>query len=125
MATSSHLANTEEEEEEEAVEVSDSEDEFKVFNQALSPETSTFDLGHPFTPILDKMGIQRKPRSTLLELIESQPGGNALGKATQTRLPTPPPALPLRSEPADLKRKRGAKGQGGGGSCKNPPLSRG
>ena len=71
MATSSHLANTEEEEEEEAVEVSDSEEEFEVFNQALSTETSTFDLSHPFTPVLDKMGIQRKPRSTLLELIES------------------------------------------------------
>ena len=68
VATSSHLTNTEEEE---VVEVSDSEDEFEVFNQAFSPETSTFDLGHPFTPILDEMGIQHKPRSTLLDLIES------------------------------------------------------
>ena len=64
MATSSHPAYTEEEEEEEVVGVSDSEDEFEVFNQALSPETSTFDLGHPsfnlghpFTLIIDEMGI--------------------------------------------------------------------
>ena len=96
MATSSHLANIEEEEEEEVVEVFDSKDEFEVFNQALFPETSTFDLGHPFTPLLDKMGIQRKPRSTLLELIKSQPGGNALGKAP--RLGFPPFHLPCPSD---------------------------
>ena len=48
-ATSSNLAITKEEEEkeEEVVEVSDSEDEFEVFNQTLSPETSTGDLGQP------------------------------------------------------------------------------
>ena len=33
---------------EEVVEVSDSEDDFEVFNQPLSPEVSTSDLGHPF-----------------------------------------------------------------------------
>jgi len=54
VTTSSHPTNTEEEE---VVEVSDFEDEFDVFNQILSPETSTFDLGHPFTPIPDEIGI--------------------------------------------------------------------
>ena len=33
-------------EEEETVEVSDSEDDFEVFNWPLSPKTSTGDLGH-------------------------------------------------------------------------------
>ena len=94
VATSSHLTNTKEEE---VVEVSDSEDEFEVFNQALYPETLTpdlghpsFDLGHPFTLIIDKMGIQRKPRFNLLDLIKSQPGMDALRKATLTKPPTPP-----------------------------------
>ena len=64
-ATSSPPTNIEEEEK--VVELFDSKDEFEVFNQALSPETSipdlddpSFNLGHPFTPILDEMGIQRK-----------------------------------------------------------------
>ena len=94
MATSSYPAYTEEEKEEEVVGVFDSEDEFEVFNQALSPETSTFDLGHPFTLIIDEMGIQRKPRSTLLDLIESELGRDALGKVTQTKPPPPPPTCP-------------------------------
>ena len=75
-ATSSHLAITEEEEkEEEVVEVSDSEDEFEVFNQPLSPKALTGYLGHPFpvqpshnqevTSIPNDMAIQRKPRSPL------------------------------------------------------------
>ena len=42
-ATSSHPTVIKEEEEE-VVEVSDSEDEFEVFNQPLSPEASTGDL---------------------------------------------------------------------------------
>ena len=56
------------------------------------------------------MGIQRKPRFTLQELLESQPGGNVPGKAAQTRLLTLPPTQPLRLEPADLKKKKGAEG---------------
>ena len=76
-ATSSHPAITKEEEEkeEEVVEVSDSEDKFEVFNQPLSLEASTGDLGHSspaqsshnqeVANTSDKMGIQRKQRSTL------------------------------------------------------------
>ena len=104
VATSSHLTNTEEEE---VVEVSDSEDEFEVFNQALYPETLTpdlghpsFDLSHPFIPILDKMGIQRKLRSNLLDLIESQPRRDTPRKAAQTKPPTHP--LPHLPYPSDL-----------------------
>lgn len=54
------------------VEVADSEDEFEVFNKALSPEVSNLDLGRPVSPIIDEMGKQRKPKSSLLDLIESQ-----------------------------------------------------
>ena len=91
------------------VEVADSEDEFEVFNQALSLETSIPDLGPPLSPIIDEMGIQRKPKSSLLDLIKSQPGRDALGKATHTKPPTPPPALPFQM--ADPKRKREQKGK--------------
>ena len=99
MATSSHPTHTEEEEEEEVVEVSNSDDKFEVLNQVLSLETSTLDLGDPFTPILDEMGIQRKPTSNLLELIESQLGRDASWKAAQTKPPTPPlPHLPCPSD---------------------------
>ena len=85
-ATSSHPATTKEEEEE-IVEVSDSEDKFDVFNQPLSSKASTGDLRLPFPSqsshhrgfifMLDDMGIQRKQRSTLQELLESQPGRDA------------------------------------------------
>ena len=48
--TSSHptIIKEEEEKEEEIVEVSDSENEFEVFNQPLSLKASTSDLIHPF-----------------------------------------------------------------------------
>jgi len=85
--------------------VPDSEDEFEVFNQALSPETSSFnlghpsiDLGHPFILILDEMGIQCKPKSILLDLIESQLGRDVPGKAAQNKPPPPPPSLPYLSD---------------------------
>ena len=57
------------------------------------------------------MGIQRKQRSSLQDLLESQPGKDAPGKVAQSKLPTPPPALPLQLEPAGLKRKREPKGK--------------
>ena len=99
------------------VEVADSEDEFEVFNRALSPDIPNPDLGPPFFPIIDEMGIQRKQKTSLLDLIESQPGRDAPGKMaqtklptpSQTKLPTPPPAL--LSQSAELKRKRESKGK--------------
>ena len=43
---------------------------------------------------LDKMGIQRKSKRSLLDLIESQPGKDAPRKSAQPQLPSPPPKLP-------------------------------
>ena len=66
------------------------------------------------------MGIQRKSKRSLLDLIESQPGKDALGKSTQPQLSPPPPKFPLpppqpslppRVEPIDPKRKREQKGK--------------
>ena len=57
------------------------------------------------------MGIQRKARSTLQELLESQAGGNTPRNAAQTRLPTLPPNQPLRFDPANHKRKMEQKGK--------------
>ena len=66
--TSSHTRDSKEEE---MVEVTDSEDKLKVFNKDLSPETSVTNLSPHFSPIIDEMGLQRKPKSSLLELIEN------------------------------------------------------
>ena len=76
------------------IEVNDSKDKFEVFNKDLSPETSITDLSPHFSPIIDKMGIQRKSKSSLLELIENQPGRDAPGKTVRSKSPTPPPILP-------------------------------
>ena len=118
---SSHPSIIKEEEEKEVVEVSDFEDEFDVFNQILSPVASLGNLGFPSlaqssphqeaTSTSDEMGIQRKQRSTLQELLKSQPGRKVSGKVAQTRLPTPPPAQPTRTDPTDHKKKREDKGK--------------
>ena len=69
---------------------------------------------------MDKIGIQRKPQKSLMELIEDQLGRGAPGKSTQPKLPPPPPksplpppqpSLPSRLKPTDLKRKREQKGK--------------
>ena len=103
------------------VEVSGSEDNFEVFNRPQSLEVLTGDFSH--LPLIEvsqtqgdlsvpeAIGIQCKARSSLQELLESQAGGNALGKAAQTKLPTPPPTQSLRSNPANRKRKREQKGK--------------
>ncbi|XP_050252274.1 uncharacterized protein LOC126698811 [Quercus robur] len=85
------------------------------------------------------MGFKRKPQTSLFDLIEGQPGKDALGKSqsnppppspqpqpVQTRsspsrsqppsprpkLPAPPQStLPPRPEPTDSKRKRISKGK--------------
>ena len=64
------ITKEQEEEEEEIVEVSDSEDDFEVFNQPQSPEIPSGDLGQPFpgqtsqvqggTPPPKDMGIKRR-----------------------------------------------------------------
>ena len=100
----------EEEEEEEVVELSDSSDDFGIFDQPIRSEED-----------LDEMGIQRKPQRSLMELIENQPGKNVPGKPTQsqilslpTRSPPPTPHQPLqpvRADAAELKRRRELKGK--------------
>ncbi|XP_030926603.1 neurofilament medium polypeptide-like [Quercus lobata] len=105
----------EEEEEEEVVELSDSSEDFGVFDQPIRSEED-----------LDEMGIQRKPQRSLMELIENQPGGkNAPGKSTQSQIPSlptksPPPAprppshqpqQPVRVDAVELKRRREQKGK--------------
>ena len=72
------------------VEVVDSEDEFKVFNRELSLEASNPDLGPPFSPLIDEMGIQRKPKSSLLDLISHNLGGTHLGRLPRPSLLLPP-----------------------------------
>ena len=136
-ATSSQLTSKEEDEEEEEkeneiVDVLDLDDFYEVFNQPLSPEISTGDLGQfsipqsshleGSTPLLDEMGIQQKQRSTLQELLESQPGRDAPEKPAQTKLPPPFPPLPtLQADPTDHKRKREKKGKEVAETGKNLP----
>lgn len=124
-ATSSNPTITKEEEEEEkeeeVVEISDFEDEFEFFNQTLPSKTSTGDLRQPSpsqsshhrrsTSTLDDMGIQRKPRFTLQELLESQLRKDVPKKAAQTKLPTPPPTQTFQADPTNHKRKRYEKGK--------------
>ena len=76
---------------------SDPEDLYEVFNQPPSPVTSTGVLGQLSPPqssrfekaafLLNEIGIQRKQKSTLLDLLKSQPSRDAPNKALQTRLP--------------------------------------
>ena len=56
------------------MDLSDSQDEFEVFNRPLSPENTSADLIHQQKVgivALDEMGIQRKSKRSLLDLIES------------------------------------------------------
>ena len=53
----------EEREEEGFVDLTDSVNEFEVFNQPSSPNS-----------LPEEMGIQRRPQKSLMELIEDQPG---------------------------------------------------
>ena len=55
------------------------------------------------------MGIQCKPRTSLLKVMESQSGGKVPKKTTQAKLPPPPPTQPLQLDPADHKRMRDLK----------------
>ena len=68
------LQEGEEEEEEQKdegfMDLSESADEFEVFNQLSSPKN-----------LPDEMGIQRKPQKSLQELLESQLGRGESGKS--------------------------------------------
>ena len=104
----------EEEGEEEVVELSNSSEDFGIFEQPIHSEED-----------LDEMGIQRKYQRSLMELIENQPQKNASGKSTQSQIPSlptrsPSPALHqpsyqppqlVRADAAELKRRREQKGK--------------
>ena len=122
-----------EEGEEPVIELGQSKDKFGVFNQFDPPKDPYGDLGDPSltkadlqgTPSQAKMGFKRKPSTSLLDLIEGQPGKDAPGKS-QPKLPPPPSkpqpvqtrsssALsqpskpPPPAQPIDPKRKRSSK----------------
>ena len=93
-ASTSHPINKEKEEEKEKeegeiFEVSDSENKFKVFNRPLSPVKEIH--AQEASPILDNMGIQRKSRTCLLDIMESALGSKVPEKNAQAKLPPPPP----------------------------------
>ena len=59
--------------------------------------------------ILDTMVLQRKTRSSLLDLLESHTGGNVPEKAIQPKPPTPPSGQVPQVDPLNKKRKRNQK----------------
>ena len=63
----------EKEEEGEVVELSDSLDDFGIFNQLILSKKDP-----------DEMGIQRKPQKSLMELMENMPEKNVSAKSTQS-----------------------------------------
>ena len=76
------------------VEVSNSEEDFKIFDQPQSPKPSSATFSQlPSTKvnsaqetsdILDAMVLQRKPKTSLLKLLESQVRGSVPEVAVQT-----------------------------------------
>ena len=80
------------EKEEGFVELSLSEDEFELFNRAQLSEDPSGDLDDPNyteedfpsaeTPFEEVMGIQRRSKTSLLDLIESQPEKETQGRIT-------------------------------------------
>ena len=90
------------------MDLTESTDDYEVFNQPLPPQD-----------VPEDMGIQRKPQRTLQELLESQIGRGEAGKPSQPKLPPPPPKSPPRApqlpppsktEQIDPKRRREPKG---------------
>ena len=82
------------------IELGQLEDEFSVFDQVDLPEDPSSDLGNLSLTEANlqgissqvEMGFKRKPPTSLLDLIEGQPGKDMLGKS-QPKLP-PPPSRP-------------------------------
>ena len=137
------------ESEEQVTELGQSKDEFGVFDQVNLSEDPSGDLGDLSLTEVDllsigtssqaEMGFKRKPPTSLLDLIEGQPGKHAPRKpqskfppfppkpqpvqtrssstqskpsSPQSKLPPPPQStLPPRPKPADPKRKRASKGK--------------
>ena len=86
----------EEQEEQGFVDITESVDEFEVFNQSSSRKS-----------LPEEMCIQRKPQKNLLELIENQPGKGGPGKSAQPKLspllPKSPPHAPQPTLPSRIE----------------------
>ena len=85
-----------EQEEEGFVDLTESTDEFEVFNQPSSPKN-----------LPDEMGIERKPQRSLQELLESQLERGESGKSAQPRLLLAFPSQPCPLGPNRLTLRRG------------------
>ena len=99
----------EEQEERGFVDLTESVDDFEVFDQPSSPKS-----------LPEEMGIQRKPQKSMMELIENKPGKGGPGKSVQPKLPppllksplcAPQTTLPSKVEQVDPKRRREQKGK--------------
>ena len=94
--------------EEPVIELGQSKDKFSVFDQFDSSEDPSSDLGDPSLIKADfqgtasqaEMGFKRKPSTSLLDLIEGQPGKDAPGKS-QPKLP-PPSSKPQPTQTRSL-----------------------
>ena len=83
VLSSSPILQVEEEEEEGFVDLTESTDDFEIFNQPSPPKN-----------VPEEMSIQRKSQRSLQELLESQPGRGEVGKPSQPKLPPPSPKSP-------------------------------
>ena len=93
--------------EEQVTKLGQSKNEFGVFDQFNLSKDPSSNLGDPNLTEADllligissqaKMGFKRKPPTSLLDLIEGQPGKDASGKP-QPELPPPPPKHPPQSK---------------------------
>ena len=81
-------------EEEEVFDISEYEDNFKVFSCLQSfvvlAEDFSYSPSAQVSQIQEGIGIQRKPRASLMEVMESQVRGKAPEVAAQTKLPPLP-----------------------------------
>ena len=75
-----------EQEEEGFVDLTESTNDYEVFNQLSPPQD-----------VPEDMSIQRKPQRSFQELLKSHPGRGEAGKPSQPKLPPPPPKSPPRA----------------------------
>ena len=97
-------------EEEEIVEISESEENFEVFSYLQSSkvlvEGFSYSPSTQVSQIQEDIGIQHKPRASLMEVIESLVGRKAPEGAAQTKLPSLPISHDPQQELGDKKRKQ-------------------
>ncbi|KAK9987012.1 hypothetical protein SO802_031963 [Lithocarpus litseifolius] len=93
--------------------VKEEEEEKEKQKEPLSPEVSASILEDREESVLcaKEMGLQRKARSTLQVLFESQPGRDGPGKMAQSKPPAPPTIPPFCADPPEHKRKREDRGK--------------